>query len=165
MSRGFGPMFDEPAALGLRQRCSAQSIFPGQTTAIELGSEIRQRADFALVAGALGKVAGQAHDEPEAVLKIADFGFRHHPTPVERPVLQHKPRQYLDEPRLEVFVSERDEQDVTGVFRDPVPRAQVGQPGVSQAREVPRQRGHIGRGGQRSPSTRRSRRALASFVN
>ena len=72
MPGGVGPMFGEPAALGLRQRCSAERIFAGQTTAIELAFEVRQGAGLALFAGTLDQAAGHAHDEPEAILKVVD---------------------------------------------------------------------------------------------
>ena len=82
----FGSMLGEPAALRLRQRRSAEGIFANQTTAIELGFKVCQRARLALGAGTLGETAGQADNKPEAVLKVTRFRFPHDPTPVESQV-------------------------------------------------------------------------------
>jgi len=126
--------------LGLRQRRAAEGIFASQTTALELGFEVRQRARFALVASSTGEVAGQVHDEPEAVLKVPHFGFLHDPTPVESPVPEHEPRKRLDESRLEVALGERGEKNLPRVLRGPGAGALVGESRVPQTGEVPRQR-------------------------
>ncbi len=58
MLGGFGAMLDEPAALGFGQRCSAQRIFAGQPTAIEVRFKVGQRASFALVANTRVRKSG-----------------------------------------------------------------------------------------------------------
>lgn len=139
MLGGFGAMLGEPAALRLRQRSSAQRIFAGEPTAIEKRFKVDQRASLALVANTHREMACQAHDEPQAVLKITHFCFPHDPTPIESRIPQHEPGECFDEPRLEVILYEGSEKNLTGVLRRPVVRAQVREAGVSETSEVPRQ--------------------------
>ena len=87
----FGTMLGEPAALGLRQRCSAESVFTRETTAVELGFEISQRPRLFLIAGTIRETAAQAHDESEAVLEVVHLGFSHDPGPIQSPVPQDEP--------------------------------------------------------------------------
>jgi hypothetical protein len=115
----------------------AQSVFEGETTSIELAFKIRERVSLMALTGTLGEAMGQADDKPKAILKVTHFRFRHDPRPIQSPVSQHKPGQCLDESRLEVVLGERSEKDLAWIFGFRVPGAQVSEPRVFQASEVP----------------------------
>ena len=119
------------------------------------GLRVQERASLALVATTHSELARQAHDKSQAVLKITHFRFAHDPGPIERRVPQHEPREGLDEPRLEIVLCEGCEQDLAGVFRRPMARAQVGEPGVSQTCDISRERRGIESGRQLLPRTRK----------
>jgi len=151
-------MLSQPAALRLRQRRSAESVFAGQTTSIELAFKISQHASRLVVIGTVCEAAGQAHEKSEAILKVPHSRFPHDPGPIERPVSQHEPGQCLDKPRLDVVLGERGEKNLAWVLRSPDPGAQVGEPRVSQPSEVPRQRCRVDPNGELSPRARDSGR-------
>ena len=133
-----GPSLPEPATLGLRHRLAAERVLTHQSGRLELLLDGRERRRGCRLFFPFGNLAGEGHDEPQAVLQVVQLHLGHEPCPVEIRMLPHDPRQRLAESHLEIGHPQRCQEELRRV--DSTASLEMGKSRVSQGPERGRER-------------------------